>query len=35
MLGEWAAYGQPTDRLETIKNSPGLLGWTKNGPCVL
>ena len=35
MLGEWAAHRQPTARLETVKNSPGLLGWAKNGPCVL
>ena len=35
MLGDWAAHGQPTARLGTIKNSPGLLGWTENGPCVL
>ena len=34
MLGEWAAHGQPTARLETIKNSLGLLGWIGNGPCV-
>ena len=34
VLGEWAAHGQPTARLRTVKNSPGLLGWTENGPCV-
>ena len=34
MLGEWAAHGQPTARLGTVKNSPGWLGWTGNGPCV-
>ena len=35
MLGEWAAHGQPTACLRTVKNSPSLLGWTENGPCVL
>ena len=35
MLGEWAAHGQPTACLGTVKNSPSLLGWTENGPCVL
>ena len=35
MLGEWAAHGQPTARLGTVKNSPDLLGWTEIGPCVL
>ena len=35
MLGERAAHGQPTARLGTIKNSPGLLDWTKNCPCVI
>ena len=35
ILGEWATHRQPTARLGTVKNSPGLLGWTKNGPCVL
>ena len=34
MLGEWAAPGQPTARLGTVKNSYGLLGWTDIGPCV-
>ena len=34
MLGEWAAHGQPTTRLGTVKNSPGLLGRTEIGPCV-
>ena len=34
MLGEWAAHGQPTACLGTVKNSPDLLGWTKIGPCV-
>ena len=29
MLGERAAHGQPTARLGTVKNSPGLLDWTK------
>ena len=31
MLGKWAANGQPTARLGTVKNSPGLLGWAENG----
>ena len=35
MLGERAAHGQPTVRSGTVKNSPGLLDWTENGPCVL
>ena len=35
MLGERVAYGQPTARLGTVKNSPDLLDWTENGPCVL
>ena len=35
MLGEWAAHGQPTARLGTIKNSLGLLSWAGNGSCVL
>ena len=35
MLGEWAAHGQPTARLGTVKNSPVLLGWTEIGPCVV
>ena len=30
MLGERAAHGQSTARLETVKNSPGLLDWIKN-----
>ena len=34
MLGEWAAHGQATTRLGTVKNSPGLLGWIEIGPCV-
>ena len=34
MLGEWAAHGQPTARLGTVKNSLDLLGWTEIGPCV-
>ena len=34
MLGEWVAHGQPTARLGTVKNSPGLFGWTEIGPCV-
>ena len=34
MLGEKAAHEQPTARLGTVKNSPGLLDWTENGPCV-
>ena len=34
MLGEWAAHGQPTARLGTVKNSPDSLGWTEIGPCV-
>ena len=34
MLGEWAAHGQPTAHLGTVKNSHGLLGWTEIGPCV-
>ena len=29
MLGEWATHGQPTARLGTVKNSPGMLSWTK------
>ena len=35
ILGKWAAHGQPTTRLGTVKNSLSLLGWTENGPCVL
>ena len=35
MLGEGAANGQPTAQFGTIKNSPSLLDWTENGPCVL
>ena len=35
MLGEWATHGQPTAHVGTVKNSPGLLGWIENGPCVL
>ena len=35
LLGEWAAHGQPIARVATVKNSPGLLGWTENGSCVL
>ena len=35
MLGERANHEQPTARLGTVKNSPGLLDWTENGPCVL
>ena len=35
MLGERAIHGQPTAGLGTVKNSPGLLDWTENGPCVL
>ena len=34
MLGEWVAHGQPTACLGTVKNSPGLFGWTEIGPCV-
>ena len=34
MLGEWVAHGQPTARLGTVKNSPGLVCWTEIGPCV-
>ena len=34
MLGEWAAHGQPTARLGTVKNSPDLLGGIEIGPCV-
>ena len=34
MLGELDAHGQPTAHLGTVKNSPGLLGWTENGMCV-
>ena len=34
MLGERAVHGQPTALLGTVKNSPGLLDWTENGPCV-
>ena len=29
MLGERAAHGQPTAQFGTVKNSPGLHGWTK------
>ena len=35
MLGERAIHRQPTARLGTVKNSPDLLDWTENGPCVL
>ena len=35
MLGERAVHGQPTTRLWTVKNSPGLHDRTENGPCVL
>ena len=35
MLGEKAVHGQPTARFGTVKNSPSLLDWTENGPCVL
>ena len=35
MLGERAARGQPTAQLGTVKNNPGLLDLTENGPCVL
>ena len=35
MLGERAVHGQPTARLGTVKNSPGFLDRTENGPCVL
>ena len=34
MLGEWATHGQPTDRLGTVKNTPGFVGSTEIGPCV-
>ena len=34
MLGERVAHRQPTAQFGTIKNSHGLLDWTKNGPCV-
>ena len=34
MLGEWAAHGQPTARLGTVKNSLSLFGWTEICPCV-
>ena len=34
LLGEWAAHGQPIAHLGTVKNSLGLLGWTKIGSCV-
>ena len=34
-LGERAVHGQPTARLGTVKNSPGLHDQTENGPCVL
>ena len=33
-LGEWAAHGQPTARLGTVKNSPDLVGWAEIGSCV-
>ena len=29
MLGERATHGQPIARLGIVKNSPGLLDWTK------
>ena len=35
MLGERAVNGQPTTHLGIVKNSPGLLDQTENGPCVL
>ena len=35
MFGERATHGQPITQFGTVKNSPGLLDWTKNGPCVL
>ena len=28
MLVEWATHGQPTGNLGTVKNNPGLLGWS-------
>ena len=34
MLGEWAAHGQSTARLGTVKNSPRLFRWAEIGPCV-
>ena len=30
MLGERIVHGQPTARLGTVKNSPGLLDLTEN-----
>ena len=35
MLGERVVHEQPTARLGIVKNSPGLLDQTENGPCVL
>ena len=37
MLGERAAYRQPTIQFGTVKNSPSLHDWTKkkNCPCVI
>ena len=35
VLGEWAAHRQPSAPLRTLKNSLGLLGWARNGSCVL
>ena len=35
VLGERVAHRQPTAHLGIVKNSPNLLDWTENGPCVL
>ena len=35
MLDERAVHEQPTARLGTVKNNPGLFDWTENGSCVL
>ena len=35
ILGERAVHGQPTACLGTVKDNPGFLDQTKNGPCVL
>ena len=35
MLGERASHRQPITHLGTVKNNPGFLDGTENGPCVL
>ena len=35
IFDEWAAHGQPTARLGTMKNSPGLRELDKKRPCVI